>query len=130
MRIGFWGKRNPRPTPSLARDERGSTAVNVAIAAAVVLGVGGLTLDLGRLVTLNTEMQNYADAAALPTQKPVLIAGGVGPDNVRVVIEQARPWGVDVCSRVERVAGVKDPLLLERLFQEIADVQAPSPAGS
>ncbi len=65
MRIGFWRARNRRPMPSLARDERGSTAVNVAIAAALVLGVGGLTLDLGRLVTMNTEMQNFADAAAL-----------------------------------------------------------------
>jgi phosphoribosylanthranilate isomerase len=73
---------------------------------------------------------NYADAAALPTAKPVLIAGGVGADNVRGVIEQARPWGVDVCSRVERVAGVKDPSLLERLFQEIADAEASLPAGS
>jgi phosphoribosylanthranilate isomerase len=65
---------------------------------------------------------NYAEAADLPTAKPVIVAGGIGPDNVRAVIEQARPWGIDVCSRVERVAGAKDPRLLERLFQEIADV--------
>jgi Flp pilus assembly protein TadG len=54
-----------RSLPSLVRGEGGGTAVNVALAAAVVLGVGGLTLDLGRLVTLNTEMQKFADAAAL-----------------------------------------------------------------
>lgn len=65
---------------------------------------------------------NYAEAASLPTAKPVIVAGGIGPDNVRTVIEQARPWGIDVCSKVERVAGTKDPLLLERLFREIADV--------
>ena len=65
---------------------------------------------------------NYGEAADLPTAKPVIVAGGIGPDNVRTVIEQARPWGIDVCSKVERVAGAKDPELLERLFQEIADV--------
>ena len=65
---------------------------------------------------------NYGAARDLPTEKPVIVAGGIGPDNVRTVIEQARPWGIDVCSKVERVAGTKDPTLLERLFREIADV--------
>jgi Flp pilus assembly protein TadG len=65
MRTGFWWKLIPRLTPSWARDERGGTAVQIAVTAAVILGVGGLTLDLGRLVTMNTEMQKYTDAAAL-----------------------------------------------------------------
>ena len=65
---------------------------------------------------------NYAEARDLPTGKPVIVAGGIGPDNVRQVIEQAQPWGIDVCSKIERVAGTKDPLLLRRLFEEIADV--------
>jgi phosphoribosylanthranilate isomerase len=65
---------------------------------------------------------NYAEARDLPTGKPVIVAGGIGADNVRQVIEQAQTWGIDVCSKVERVAGTKDPLLLQRLFQEIDDV--------
>ena len=50
---------------SLARNVRGSVAVYVAICAPVLLGIGALSVDLGRLMTVNTELQSAADAAAL-----------------------------------------------------------------
>jgi Flp pilus assembly protein TadG len=50
---------------SLARDSGGAVAIYIAIAAPVMLGVGALSMDLGRLMTLNTELQGAADAAAL-----------------------------------------------------------------
>jgi len=37
-----------------------------------------------------------------------IIAGGLNADNVRTAIEQARPWGVDACSRIEKSPGMKD----------------------
>lgn len=69
---------------------------------------------------------DYAEAADLPTAKPVLLAGGIGPDNVRAALAAARPWGIDVCSRVESAPGVKDPRLLEALFKEARDGEAHS----
>lgn len=69
---------------------------------------------------------DYAEAAGLPTAKPVLLAGGVGPHNVREAVAAARPWGVDVCSRVESAPGIKDRGLLEALFREIRDGEAQS----
>ncbi|HEX5229963.1 MAG TPA: phosphoribosylanthranilate isomerase [Bryobacteraceae bacterium] len=49
------------------------------------------------------------DWATLPnlTQK-VIVAGGLDADNVRTAIEQAHPWGVDACSRIEKAPGIKD----------------------
>jgi phosphoribosylanthranilate isomerase len=38
----------------------------------------------------------------------VIIAGGLDADNVRLAIEQAQPWGVDACSRIEKSPGLKD----------------------
>src|SRR5262249_16258285 len=46
----------------------------------------------------------------------VLLAGGVGPANVRRAIAVARPMAVDVCSGVEVAAGVKSSEALRRFF--------------
>lgn len=40
---------------------------------------------------------------------PVLLAGGLGPDNVAESIRRFRPDGIDACSRLEASPGKKDP---------------------
>ncbi len=57
-------KRTGRPG-SLLRDARGTIAVYVAISAPVLLGIGALTLDLTRIMGVNTALQSAADAAAM-----------------------------------------------------------------
>ena len=41
-------------------------------------------------------------------QKKIIIAGGLDASNVRQAIEEAQPWGVDACSRLEKSPGMKD----------------------
>ncbi|MEW6624496.1 MAG: phosphoribosylanthranilate isomerase [Bacillota bacterium] len=50
---------------------------------------------------------------------PVVIAGGINPENVMRAICEATPFGVDVGSGVEREAGKKDHNKLVELMQEI-----------
>ena len=38
----------------------------------------------------------------------VVLAGRLGPENVRAAIQRVRPWGVDASSRLEISPGVKD----------------------
>jgi phosphoribosylanthranilate isomerase/REP element-mobilizing transposase RayT len=45
---------------------------------------------------------------AAGSKKKIVIAGGLDADNVRQAIQQARPWGVDACSRIESSPGKKD----------------------
>ncbi len=42
------------------------------------------------------------------TSKKIIIAGGLDESNVEQAIEEAQPWGVDACSRLESEPGRKD----------------------
>jgi indole-3-glycerol phosphate synthase / phosphoribosylanthranilate isomerase len=38
----------------------------------------------------------------------LMLAGGLGPENVRAAVEEVRPWAVDASSSLETVPGIKD----------------------
>ncbi len=56
---------------------------------------------------------------ARATEGRVMLAGGLGPDNVRTAIEAVRPWAVDASSSLERAPGVKNHALV-RAYVEAA----------
>ena len=54
--------------------------------------------------------------AQLPRRKPLIIAGGLDPDNWRGVVDAFRPYAIDLSSGVEISPGIKDSQKLKKLF--------------
>jgi phosphoribosylanthranilate isomerase len=53
---------------------------------------------------------------------PIILAGGLRPDNVSEAIRIVAPYGVDVCSGVECAPGKKDASKLMQFMKEVRNV--------
>lgn len=71
-------------------------------------GGQGRAFDWSLVAGLSAELA----AASLP----IMLAGGLNPDNVADAVLQVRPWAVDVSSGVESAPGIKDPAAVARFI--------------
>lgn len=67
----------------------------------------GVSLDWGSAGRIRDELS-----------VPLILAGGLTPENVRAAIEQVRPYAVDVISGVEVSRRVKSPELIRRFVHQ------------
>jgi len=59
-----------------------------------------------------------------PRTPPVVLSGGLNPENVGAAIETARPFAVDVASGTEAAPGRKDPAKLTAFFSAVEAADA------
>lgn len=83
----------PESNAGYERDEAPFMLIDAAVKG--VYGGSGVTAD-------------WAAAAELAKKYPLLLAGGLTPENVADAVRLVRPWGVDVASGVESAPGEKD----------------------
>ena len=73
---------------------------------AVLLREGEAVARVVDLPWQETDASHFERARA--TEGRVMLAGGLGPENVREAIDAVRPWAVDASSSLETAPGVKD----------------------
>jgi phosphoribosylanthranilate isomerase len=66
------------------------------------------------------ETFNWSLIAHRRSAIPLIVSGGLTPDNVAAAVQQTRPFAVDSASGTEESPGRKDPHKLERFFGAVA----------
>ena len=87
-------------------ERQGAPAFLVDAAVKGFYGGSGVTAD-------------WSAAAELAKKYPLLLAGGLTPENVADAVRQVKPWGVDVASGVESAPGEKDAAKMIQFVIEV-----------
>ena len=66
------------------------------------------------------------DWSLVPTtlKKPLVLAGGLRPDNIKVATDIIRPYAVDCSSGVESAPGIKDHIKISQFAKNVRDIDA------
>lgn len=73
------------------------------------------------------EVFDWSLAEGAPSNRRVILAGGLTADNVADAIRVVRPWGVDVSTGVESAPGRKDARKIRAFVEAAKEAEPPSP---
>ena len=125
--LQFHGAESPADCARFARPwikaVRMRETADVAREAAAYAGARALLLDSYQPGTPGGTGKSF-DWARIPAacDLPLILAGGLSPDNVADAIRSVRPWAVDVSGGVESGKGIKDADKITRFLAAVARV--------
>jgi len=97
----------PETINGFARSESPAFLVDASVKG--LYGGSGVTAD-------------WNSAAELAKKYPLLLAGGLTPENVAEAVGRVKPWGVDVASGVESEPGKKDASKMKEFVRAVQSV--------
>jgi phosphoribosylanthranilate isomerase len=80
--------------------------------------------DRGELRGGTGETFEWSLLAARHSDTPLILSGGLSPENVAAGIAATKPYAVDTASGTETAPGLKDPIKLQRFFQAVGETSA------
>lgn len=94
--------------------------VNVSATAAAHADAAGVLLDTHSEQAAGGSGRTF-DWSRVPANlsKPLILAGGLNPDNVAEAVRRVRPYAVDVSSGVEREKGIKDAARVQAFIKAV-----------
>jgi phosphoribosylanthranilate isomerase len=99
----------PENLDAFVRDDAPAFLVDASVKG--VYGGSGVTAD-------------WNGAAELAKKYPLLLAGGLTPENVAEAVSRVKPWGVDVASGVESRPGVKDEAKVRVFVKAVREAES------
>lgn len=98
----------PQSVNGFARSEPPAFLLDASVKG--IYGGSGVTAD-------------WTAAAELAKKYPLLLAGGLTPENVAEAVRRVQPWGVDAASGVESAPGQKDAGKMVEFVKAIRNIQ-------
>ena len=59
--------------------------------------------------------------ATIHSRTPLIVSGGLKPDNAMAAVQKLQPYALDLSSGVESAPGIKDPEKLQLLFSKLGE---------
>jgi phosphoribosylanthranilate isomerase len=81
----------------------------------------------GKLPGGNAETWNYSSTRAFGKSYPLILAGGLSPENIQSAVRGSCPDAVDVSSGVERRPGQKDLEKVDAFIKKLTDISIHQP---